>query len=567
MAKLSLDVKKCKAGSAIGLQRHDQREPGGEHSNKDIDNERTHLNYDLHNTEKISFTEKINERIKEEGIESKRALRSDANVMISVVIQAKDEFFKEIGPERQAEFFQASYDVMAKKVGKENIISANVHLDEKTPHLHFKFVPITADHKLRGGEMCNKHGLAEMHTIVADHLKKCGFDIQRGEAEIEKREHLTPQKYKLQELEREIALKEQSIKSRTATIDNTTKTMGEVQEIQSRSKIDKPLIGKEHVKVPPAEFESLMNTAVVGAALLDENKRLKEQVAEFKDQNAQIPVLKTKIKDLTLKNKELNQEFTDLKKVMEIPAVAEAIHVERNPHIKLCRIYRAEGMDDPTIAHKMLKRDGLPKEKVCEAMVYDGGFGYKINKIVEDVSATVDKELTTERAEREQARVRAEEIQRVQLQATKRKEHIEKNPHVKEYLALRELKMGDSAIAHKMLKKGFNKKDVAMAIATESPNAPSLSNKARDYGEGIVKGLSIAKDVSKGKGGGMVGIGGGGGGRTVSRDNDRQFEQNRSLGSGSGMSHEKSDDDMIRDLMDKGLSEEMAIKIVKEPEE
>ena len=30
-------------------------------------------------------------------------------------------------------------------VGKENVISAMVHMDEKTPHMHFLHVPVTSD--------------------------------------------------------------------------------------------------------------------------------------------------------------------------------------------------------------------------------------------------------------------------------------------------------------------------------------------------------------------------------------------------------------------------------------
>ena len=48
-----------------GIQIHDQREKGVSHTNKDIDLERTHLNYDLHNHgEQVNFAKKINDRIK-----------------------------------------------------------------------------------------------------------------------------------------------------------------------------------------------------------------------------------------------------------------------------------------------------------------------------------------------------------------------------------------------------------------------------------------------------------------------------------------------------------------------
>lgn len=45
----------------------------------------------------------------------------------------------------------------------------------------------------------------------------------------------------------------------------------------------------------------------------------------------------------------------------------------------------------------------------------------------------------------------------------------------------------DANIAKVMLKQGYNKNEIARAVAKYSPCAPSLSNQARDYGKGIIK--------------------------------------------------------------------------------
>ena len=55
-------------------------------------------------------------------------------------------FQGEIPKEIQA-FFQRAADFLIGRVGRENIVSAVVHMDEKTPHLHLTFVPLTKDNR------------------------------------------------------------------------------------------------------------------------------------------------------------------------------------------------------------------------------------------------------------------------------------------------------------------------------------------------------------------------------------------------------------------------------------
>jgi len=386
MAKLSLDVAKCKSGAAAGLQRHDQREPGEKHSNKDIDDSRTHLNYDLHNPEKISFTDKINQRIKDEGIESKRALRSDANVMISVVVQAHKEFFNKIGPKEQERFFQESYKILAEKYGKENIITATVHLDEKAPHLHFKFVPITPDHKLRGGEMTNKPHLEELHTIVAERLKECGFDIQRGEPEIEKREHLTPQQFKLQEafkmaqelskLESDIEIRSASVKGQeealkakegdltarhqqlekeTAELQQRLKEVakpGEVLQISARVKLKEPLFGNRHVELSVLDYNAIYNAAAVSAQAVETAKL----VEPLKVEAAKVPALSQEVGSLRNKNMELTKKVETLDKNLT--------HLQTKTYQK----YQKQGLNDKQTAAVMMAGDGISKDHTAKTI-------------------------------------------------------------------------------------------------------------------------------------------------------------------------------------------------------
>lgn len=50
-------------------------------------------------------------------------------------------------PEEIKEFFEISYKFLSDRYGEKNVISAYVHMDETTPHMHFLFVPIVPDNK------------------------------------------------------------------------------------------------------------------------------------------------------------------------------------------------------------------------------------------------------------------------------------------------------------------------------------------------------------------------------------------------------------------------------------
>lgn len=130
-------------GSAGSLTRHYERAKNskGEYikfKNEEIDTSRTHLNYNLapHQQGQLEF---IKERL-----ENVRCLkRDDVKVMCSWVVTVP----KTVPEEYQREFFERVYKHLEGRYGKQNVISAYVHMDETTPHIHFAFVPVVYDRK------------------------------------------------------------------------------------------------------------------------------------------------------------------------------------------------------------------------------------------------------------------------------------------------------------------------------------------------------------------------------------------------------------------------------------
>lgn len=208
---------KYKKDAIRGIQSHNQRERKSR-SNPDIDYERSKLNYDLHNEQPVNFTEKIQTRIDE--MQFKKAIRKDAVYMCGIIISSDLEFFKDKPDSEIRDFFQESYNFLADFVGPENIISAVVHMDEKTPHMHFMHVPITHDKKMCAKDIYTRESLQNLQTDYAIHMQLKGHGVQRGiqKGQGSAKKHLDTADFK-QQMEA-LKLVRQEIADRTAELVN-----------------------------------------------------------------------------------------------------------------------------------------------------------------------------------------------------------------------------------------------------------------------------------------------------------------------------------------------------------
>lgn len=480
MAKQSLQLNHFKSGQVGGVGRHNQREPGDNHSNKDIDDTMTHLNYDLHNSEKISFADKVNERIAE-GYTGTRKIQSNANVMEGIVLQAKKEYFDKMTPEKEREFFQTGYEHICEKYGKENVISAIVHKDETAPHMHINFVPLK-DGRLCSADLFRRQEMIDLHTDMHRALKERGFDIERGENEIEKREHLTPQKFKLVELEREVAQKEQSLESRQQKLESDIKFVydksvevnefqakykelkenvvffdKDVLEIHSRSKEKNHMWGKGYdIILQPEDYEKLKATAIIGTNALERNTKLQQQVEKLTEENKK---LEHEVFSLQGKNKGFEVLLKDHQ-------IAKRVNDIQNPHLAAYREIKARtgitsnairfGGDDrfENIAYEMMKEKKFDRNQIQECLRTDlnrddaqnamSGANMRINQ--DQAKEKAEQERLQARADQERARAEA------QQRIIDRQLYIEKNPNIKKYQDYKNKGMSDTDIIFRMTK-------------------------------------------------------------------------------------------------------------------
>ena len=147
-------------------------------SNENLDRTRTHLNYNLAVHQQMDQGEFVRKRCSEVHCQN----RKDVNVMVSWVVTAP----KDLPEQEHKAFFQASYDFLKKRYGMENVVSAWVHMDEVTPHMHFAFVPVvrtfkqdrtnpdisTEWNKVSAKECVNRYDLQSFHTDLQKYVER-----------------------------------------------------------------------------------------------------------------------------------------------------------------------------------------------------------------------------------------------------------------------------------------------------------------------------------------------------------------------------------------------------------
>ena len=169
-------MEKYKRDDIVGIERENERDENYKSMrNPQIDKLRTHLNYHTLPYEK-KYLAFIDERIKE--LAPKRKIKDDAVLITSFILGSDKEFFDGISPEAQKRFFDDCMEFFAERYGKENVVSAVVHLDESTPHLHFNLMPVTGG-RLCAKELFDRTALRELQTDFYEIVGR-KYGLKRG---------------------------------------------------------------------------------------------------------------------------------------------------------------------------------------------------------------------------------------------------------------------------------------------------------------------------------------------------------------------------------------------------
>lgn len=326
MAFVVAHTEKYSMGACAGLGIHVDRK-SNEHSNKNIDNDLSCENVELVENYKNNLYGAVKDRIKE-GYKKQKAIRKDAVATVGVVCSASSDFFKDKTKDESIQYFKDCKEYFESKIGKENIVCAKIHFDEKTPHMHLYFVPLTNDGRLSAKEICNRNFLRDMQRELPSYLQDKGHNVERGlkdstnehiskkeyeinlqKMEIEKQiQDLIMQKNKLEEEEKEIEKKKKKFKLEEEKLYN-------LENINEHIKEKKKLLSNESVvSMDKNLYKSLMKYAVEGEGFARElnnlelsSKMLQESNSKYISQNR---ILADENNKLSVENIKLKEEIS-----------------------------------------------------------------------------------------------------------------------------------------------------------------------------------------------------------------------------------------------------------------
>lgn len=192
---------KYKMENLKGIYRHNERR-NKNYSNKNINQELSCLNYSLKDC-KHSY-EKEFELIKEK-YNLKGQIKTVSNIVCEYIITSDKEFFNSIGAEETKRYFETAYKFVCdyKNLGEQYILSAKVHMDEETPHMHLVFIPIVNTLDKKGNSIdkiaCSefwkeKDSYRQLQDSFYSYIKSNNFNLERGNEN--GRVHLSVEDYK-----------------------------------------------------------------------------------------------------------------------------------------------------------------------------------------------------------------------------------------------------------------------------------------------------------------------------------------------------------------------------------
>lgn len=149
-------------------QRHKKNGVFINYGNQNIDVPRIPQNYNLGPVREASQIDFIRQRCSEVQCMD----RKDVNVMCDWIVTAPAN----LPQEDHKRFFEETYNFLENRYGKDNVISAYVHMDEKSPHIHFAFIPVIFDRKkhkdkVSAKELISRRELKSFHPDLEGHLK------------------------------------------------------------------------------------------------------------------------------------------------------------------------------------------------------------------------------------------------------------------------------------------------------------------------------------------------------------------------------------------------------------
>ncbi|WP_283109346.1 MobV family relaxase [Thomasclavelia spiroformis] len=312
------------------LFNHFERKEGIRFGNQEIDVNKSYKNYNL------AIDGNQNEILKNRLSEVKVLNRADVNVICAWVVTLPKEIEKD--SEEENLFFKEIYKFLENIYGQKNVISAYVHRDETTPHIHFCFIPVVLDkkkniEKVSAKELITRKELQSFHNDLSKYMNnvfKRDIGILNGVTANGNRNILELKNESLERqnndlLEQNNKLSKQ-LKLNRELIEEDSKTLNKLQTLKDELNYTGKEIDKINNKLK--DYNTTLNyikslkikqvpftkNTITGVSLEDVNKLVKSAIkglkleGGYKESLKHIESLKNKCEDLEYENLKLKEK-------------------------------------------------------------------------------------------------------------------------------------------------------------------------------------------------------------------------------------------------------------------
>ncbi len=272
---------KYQANKLSLIFRHNERK-NTYYSNKDINRKVSNINYSIKKCV-VPYSKKLNELKREYNLRG--TFKGNSNVACEYIITASPDFFEGLADDEIKRYFETAYKFVCsfKNLGEQYVISAKVHMDESTPHMHLVYLPVVHTLDKKSGKPIDKLCCSEFwkgrnsYKVLQDnfyrYMTKAGFNLDRGDTEDNK--HL-----KISDLKQVTNYEVQKYQKQTTKMEQEMQTENvEVIKKEYKRVIKKyNTLARQYTRIKVISDSNVSNYEKVKI----ENKELKEENEELK---------------------------------------------------------------------------------------------------------------------------------------------------------------------------------------------------------------------------------------------------------------------------------------------
>ncbi len=260
--------------------RHNERK-NTNYSNKDINTSIKNVNYSLKPCN-VPYSKKINQLRNEYNLKGR--IKNTSNIACEYIITASPEFFEGLAEGEIKRYFETAYKFVCgfKNLGEQYIISAKVHMDESTPHMHLVYLPVIHTIDTKSGKSIEKLCCTDFwkgknsYKVLQDnfykYVTKAGFELERGNSDDNK--HI-----KIEDLKRVTNYEVQKYEKNSIKLENEINTEDIEVLKQDYKRVIKKFntLAKQYTKVK-----------VINDTVLEKVENVEKQYKEIKEEKQEI---------------------------------------------------------------------------------------------------------------------------------------------------------------------------------------------------------------------------------------------------------------------------------------